>query len=193
MPKSAHFKQVNFILPPLDLTRIHGGQLHEGYGDVFRSYEILDIDYLLTQVHTQLRFHEPPLKITYVEVQGPGTPPHSERDSPVPTVLNYYLETAQDLTQFWHTKHSATQGDHIPVLDNQGWLPSPIQNYCLEDLKLVGCFMARPNTAYLLDVACIHSVAKSNDTAVRKFIRFGWHDLTVDQVYRSIELLPTVG
>ena len=191
MTNSEHFKQVDFILPPLDLARISGGDLHEGYGPIFRSYEIVDIDYLMAQVNTQLRFRETPFKITYVEVQGPGTPPHSERDSPVPTVLNYYLETGHDRTEFWHTRQGQTQGDQIPVLGDQGWEPSPIQNYRPEDLKLVGSFMAQPNTAYLLDVACIHSVVKSSDTAVRKFIRFGWTGLTVGQVFDSILLLNT--
>ena len=186
---SQYHRQVDLVLPNLDLTRIQGGDLFQGYGALFRAWEILDLDYLESYTQSHILFHIPPIKTTYVEIQGTGATPHSERAAPVTVVLNYYIETGRDITQFWHTRKPQAQGDHIPVLGPQGWQSSPVENYSISDLEFHSAFTAQAHTAWLLDVGCIHSVVKSRTSTVRKFLRWGWHGLTVDQVYRSIEIL----
>lgn len=186
---SQYCRQVNLVLANLDLTRIQGGSLFQGYGELFRAWEILDLDYLLAAQSSYIRFHIPPIKITYVEIQGAGSPPHSERAAPVTVVLNYYIETGRDITQFWHTRNPQAQGDHIPVLSSSGWQSSPVENYSIRDLDFHSAFTAQDHTAWLLDVGCIHSVVKPRTSTVRKFLRWGWHGLTVDEVYDSIEIL----
>lgn len=194
---SQYFKQVNLDLSGLDLARIQGGELFDGYGDSFRTYHVLDLDYLHSYLDSRIRFHIKPNFTTYVGISGEGTAwPHSERLSPYPTVLNYYFETNLATTQFWTTKPGQDPGVSDPVLTDQGFVPSPVKRYHHEDLVYEGGFVAHANSAWLLDVACIHSVGLPQRatsrrvlTHVRKFIRMSWQSLSVDQVFDSIEIL----
>jgi hypothetical protein len=194
---SQYFKQVNLDLSGLDLARIQGGELFDGYGDSFRTYHVLDLDYLNSYLDSRIHFHIEPNFTTYVGMSGEGTAwPHSERLSPYPTVLNYYFETNLATTQFWTTKPGQDPGVSDPVLTDQGWEDSPVKRYRHEDLVYEDGFVAHANSAWLLDVACIHSVGlpqRSTSrrvlTHVRKFIRMSWQSLSVEQVFDSIELL----
>jgi hypothetical protein len=136
-----------------------------------------------------LKFKIPPEMITYNEITGGGTSPHSEHVL-IQTVLNFYIEPGKCSTLFWKLKNLSIESELLPRLDDSGnWSESVVKVYTTDSLVCEASFIANPNEAYILGVDKIHSVSKSITTDVRKFIRLGWVGYDVEEIFNSIEIL----
>ena len=180
-------KKLELILPDVDLSKIKGGSLYEGYGETFRSWNILDLDYFQEIISSVVRFNIKPTICTYTEISGQGAAPHSER---LQTVLNYYIDTGRCTTFFWKLKNLKSSVETLSMLDDAGnWTDSQIRSYNYDELEYADKFIAKPNEAWLLNTGSIHSLIKPIVKDTRKFFRMGWNDYTVEEVYNSIEIL----
>lgn len=76
-------------------------------------------------------------------------PPHT--DSGIKTTINFYIKTDNCLTQFYRFNNNSPKRIQI---DNQtdGYI------FDEKDLDLIGCFRAKENEAWILDVTIPHSV-----------------------------------
>jgi len=180
------FKKIDIKFPVIDITRITGGPLLEGYGETFRAWSLIDEDYFIEILNSVAEFTIKPDVFSYVEISGEGSHPHSEL---IQTVLNYYIEPGNAVTFFWDLVDTSVAIDSLSRLTESGeWVESPIKSYDPKYLKYVGSFSANKNDSWLLSTGSIHSVLKSNPNQVRKFFRLGWLNYNVEEVYNSIKI-----
>ena len=183
-----YFKKLDVTFPEIDMSRIVGGSLVEGFPD-FRTWNIRDLNYLNNLLSSILKFKITPATITYNEIAGGGTSPHSEHVL-IQTVLNFYIEPGKCSTLFWKLKNPSIESELLPRLDDTGnWSESVVKVYTTDSLVCEASFIANPNEAYILGVDKIHSVSKPITTDVRKFIRLGWVGYNVEEIFNSIEIL----
>jgi hypothetical protein len=181
-------KKVNLILPNIDMSKIVGGELREGYGKSFRSYHIVDLNYFNSIVSTRVKFNIPPDNINYTEVINISSSPHTDVAKGV--ALNYYLETARCITIFWEKKNPSIEAKMMPqLLDNGEWTESSAVEYEYSNLKRAAHFNANANEGWLLDIGKIHSIMKPDASSVRTFFRWIWEDREFDEILNSIEIL----
>jgi hypothetical protein len=182
-----YFKKLEVVFPNIDLSRIVGGSLLEGYGETFRSWNMSNVDYFHEAVSSVIRFKIKPDVSTYTEIAGQGAGPHSEQ---LQTVLNYYIDPGKCVTFFWRLKNPNIAIETLPMLNDDGtWVESEIRSYHLNSLSYEGSFIAKPNEAWLLSTGSIHSLIKPITKDVRKFFRLGWLNYNVDEIFDSIEIL----
>lgn len=184
---TVYCKKLNVTFPEMDMTRITGGPLIEGYSETFRSWNMRDLDYFNQTISTVIKFNIPPDVSSYTEISGDGAAPHSEL---LKTIFNYYIDPGKCLTFFWELKDPSIQVPTLPMLTDTGeWVPSDIKLYDPSTLVYKQCFMAKPNEAWLLSTRSIHSLAKPVTADIRKFFRLGWLHYSVEEVFNSIEIL----
>jgi len=174
-----YFKKLDFILPPIDMSRIVNGQFNEGFGEEYRAYEIADKLYFHEQYSKKIQFKQQPDCIHYARIEHSGTFPHIDGSR---TAINYYINTTNNLTFFWELKNNshapnAQQGDSLVV------------KYDTRQLRIASCFRALPNEAYVLSTNEIHSVGRSQIAATRELFRWIWNDLTIEEVLENIILI----
>ena len=160
-----YFKKIEFKLD-VDVEKIKSSKLKETYEERFISYEIADMQYFNDALSRAVKFNIPPHSTNYTEILKIGTAKHS--DGPSIVVMNYYLETDNDVTIFW--KPLSKDGDPY-------------------DVRYADCFIAKSKEAFLLNASHVHSVLKKDHDRVRRFIRFFWHDIPFDEVFNSIEVI----
>ena len=182
-----YFRKIPLDLSMVDMNLIRGGQLQEGYGDTFHSYHIRDREYFREFCAARFRFKIPPDGVNYTEITDHGAAPHRDEAK---STLNYYINTADAVTAFWEPKDPDYHGDVIARLDTDGRLrKSTAVSYDEKKLKIAGCFLARPHTAYLLRISAIHSVKKFNPYNQRHLFRWLWQDLEFEDLLDNIEIL----
>ena len=184
-----YFKKLNFKLPELDLSRIAGGPLHEGYGPSLKGYYILDIDYFNGILNQYVKFNIPAELVNYTEIGDLGTYlPHT--DYPMTTALNYYLDTVGGVTVFWDLKDPNTQPSPVDRLQDSGsWDHAKAQHVQRSDVVKVCEFRANTYEPWLLNVGQYHTVVKTKSTVPRTMIRWLWSGFTFQEVLDSIEIL----
>jgi hypothetical protein len=183
-----YFKKLDVNFPDIDMSRIVGGPLLEGFPD-FRTWKIRDLDYFNNLLSSILKFKIPPGSVTYNEITGGGTSPHSEHFL-IQTVLNFYIEPGECETFFWKLKDLNVELEFLPRLNANGnWNKSVVRTYSRDSLECEASFIANPNDAYILGVDKIHSVSKPIPDSIRKFIRIGWMGHNVEEIFNSIEVL----
>jgi hypothetical protein len=185
---TSYFKKLDVVLPEIDMSRITGGPLVEGFPD-FRTWKIRDLDYFNNLLSSILKFKVLPDSITYNEITGGGTSPHSEHFL-IQTVLNFYIEPGECVTFFWKLKDLNIELEFLPRLNASGnWNKSVVKTYSTDSLECEASFIANASDAYILGVDQIHSVSKPITDDVRKFIRLGWMGYNVEEIFNSIEVL----
>tara|TARA_R100000353_G_scaffold24732_2_gene21272 strand:+ start:114 stop:635 length:522 start_codon:yes stop_codon:yes gene_type:complete len=101
--------------------------------------------------------------------------PHS--DSGVNTVINFYVETNNCVTQFYEIKDNAKPYQ----IDNQ----TDGHVYNLDDLVETDFFIAEPGDIYILDVSKVHSVIPLGDEQInRKAICFSTDKLNFTELVK---------
>ena len=184
---TVYCKKLNAIFPEMDMSKIIGGPLVEGYSETFRSWNIHDLEYFNQMISTVIKFNIPPDVSTYTEISGDGAEPHSEA---LQTILNYYIDPGKCLTCFWELKDPNMPVETLPRLTDAGeWVSSAIKTYDPTTLVCKERFLAKPNEAWLLSTGSIHSLSKPITADIRKFFRLGWSHYNVEQVFDSIEIL----
>jgi hypothetical protein len=182
-----YFKKIKLDLSDIDMNMIRGGKIRDGYGETFRSYDLLDSDYFHNFCSTRIKFKIPPDFVNYTEISSFGTQPH--RDA-VKSVLNYYIDTANAITLFWLPIDHEYNGEIVESLDENGNREkSDVLMYDRTKLRNVGYFMANSHSAYILDTNSIHSVNKLNLNNRRDFFRWLWKDLEFKDLLDNIEIL----
>ena len=181
-----YFKKLEIVFPDIDMSRIVGGSLQEGYGDTL-SYDLVDSEYFYNLYSTSIRFKIPPNIINYTEIKNRGALPHVDEAK---SVINYYINTTNEVTIFWEVKDPAYKPNRSLKLEDSGELKeSEIFIYERNNLKIAGHFIAQPLSTYVLKTTSIHSVIKPNIRSTRGFFRWMWMDLEFDQLLENIEVL----
>lgn len=104
-------------------------------------------------------------------------PPHTDSDTI--SVLNFYLEADNCLTQFYELKDNAT-GFQI---ENQ----TDGKIYSLDELNIGPSFMASKGDVYLLNVSKVHSVIPLHDKDVKRAaISLSFPNLNFDETQKII-------
>ena len=182
-----YFKKLDFKLPDLDMSRIVGGPLQEGYGSTFRSWDILDLGYLNKQIAKSIKFNIQPSIVNYTEITSDGAGPHVDIAS---AAINYYIESTGAITVVWKLKDPTLTVANTPRLNEDGnWVEVPVRVYKMSDIEKVGHFKADSHEAWLLNTSQIHSVIKPNFNSTRTVIRWLWIGPTYEEVLSSIEIL----
>ena len=184
-----YFKKLDFKLTDIDMSRIAGGPLYEGYGPSLKGYSILDIEYLNSIVSQYIKFNIPPELVSYTEIGDLGTYlPHT--DYPMTTALNYYLDTVGGVTVFWKLKDTNTQPSFVDrLLEDGTWDHAKAQHVQRKDVVKVCEFKAGTHEPWLLNVGQYHTVVKTKPDVPRTMIRWLWSGVTFQQVLDSIEIL----
>jgi hypothetical protein len=181
-----YYKKINLDLSGLDLSKIRGGSLQEGYLDTFRSYNLLDDEYFQNFLSQRIKFKIPPLAINYTEISNYGALPHTD---PPLAIINYFINSADAVTTFWEVKNKNEDiGYTMPKLQHDGSKTksgSVVYND-LTKLTEIGSFRTESNCAYVLNPRIIHSISKPNLDDQREFIRFLWLDLSIEELIDNI-------
>ena len=120
-----YFKKINLDLSGVDIERIQGGSLQEGYSENFRSYDILDNEYFYNFYSQRVNFKIAPDYINYTELTT-GAWPHVDQ---VACALNYYVDTAGEITIFWKLKNPDYKETVVKKLMPDGtWAESPVKS-----------------------------------------------------------------
>jgi len=184
---TVYCKKLSVVFPAMDMRKITGGYLAEGYSETFRSWNMQDLAYFNRMISSVMKFNIPPDLSTYTEISGDGVEPHSEV---LQTILNYYIDPGKCITYFWELKDPKMPVETLLRLTDAGeWVSSDIKAYDPTTLVCKESFMAEPNVAWLLSTGSIHSLVKPITTDIRKFFRLGWFHYNVEQVFDSIEIL----
>ncbi len=182
-----YFKKLEFKLPDLDMSKIISDRVTEGYGQVFRSYEILDPDYFNFMYSKVIDFSIVPDKIDYTNITDYGVLPHKDE---MKTSINYYLNPQHCVTVFWQLANNKYEPEPIQQLQPDGeWRQAKgVQVFDKTQLKLATYFKAYPTDAYILSVEEIHSVLKQETHTTREFLRWSWFDYGINEILSSITL-----
>jgi hypothetical protein len=182
-----YFKKLDFKLPDMDMSRIVGGPLQEGYGETFRSWDILELDYFNSLVAKSIKFNIQPSFVNYTEITSDGAGPHVDVAG---VAINYYIEPANAITVFWNLKDLNLSVPNTARLNEDGkWIESPVRVYKMSDIERVGYFKAVSHEAWLLNTSRIHSVIKPNLHNTRTVIRWIWIGPVYEEILNSIEIL----
>lgn len=146
-------------------------------GLALRYYKLDNVDIFKKQ-HLKKFFTIVPTRVLFSEITGTGFL-HPHRDHNTKVSLNYYIQSNNDITTFYHDTDKAVGFNYENRSENN--------IYKVEDLTVSCEFMAASNTAYLLDVTKIHSVTKSS-LICRKFISYHWKDHTFDEIFNDLRV-----
>ena len=182
-----YYKKLDFKLPALDMNRIVSNNITEGYGEVFRSYEILDPEYFYFMYSKVINFTIKPDKIDYTNITDYGTLPHKDE---MKTSINYYLNPENCVTAFWEVTNSNYEPEPIIQLQPDGeWRQARgVKVFDKTKLKLVDYFRAGSEEAYILSVEEVHSVEKPKTHTTREFLRWSWFDYNIQEILASIKI-----
>ncbi len=169
------------------MSRIVSDRVVEGYGEVFRSYEIHDLEYFEYQWSKSIKFSIAPEKVDYTNITDYGTLPHRDE---MQTSINYYLNPENCVTAFWQLTTYNYEPESINQLQQDGtWQQAQhVKTFDKTKLRLVNYFKAYPGDAYILNVKHIHSVEKPNLGTKREFLRWSWFNYDITEILKSIQL-----
>ena len=184
-----YFQKLDFTLPEIDMTRILSDQVLEGYGEQFRSYDILDLDYFYSIYSKKIHFAIPPDIVNYTQIIDNGAVPHVDF---IHTTINYYINSANCITAFWKPKNSHYEPEPMMQLQPDGsWQVSKILEYDQSKLQLIRMFRSRDRDAYIMSTKEIHSVIKPQRETVRKFFRFMWLETPMQEVLKNTKIISS--
>ncbi|CAB4133558.1 hypothetical protein UFOVP257_280 [uncultured Caudovirales phage] len=182
-----YYQKIDLDLSDIDMSRIIGGALQEGYVDTFRSYNLLDDDYFTYCWMRRINFKIPPQKVNYTEITGTGAPPHTD---PTIAVLNYYVNSANCVTMFWEPKGTSLNKQIIEEIYSDGNLnTSQSALYGKEELVIADKFLAESHSAYVIRTDIVHSVAKPELNTTRQLFRFLWMNMSMEEMIENLEII----
>jgi hypothetical protein len=142
--------------------------LHYHYADIENADELLAV---LPERYRQN------FCLSIVEINT-NVPPHT--DSGIKAAINFYIQTDGCTTRFFKSKTTAPRTHRIANQHEGGFI------FNEEDLIEVGCFCAREDEAWLLDVTKPHAVKPLSDK-VRIAAQLATADFTFDEVKKMLE------
>jgi hypothetical protein len=178
-----YFKQIELTqFPNFDLTRIKGDLLftagiRKNETGIVKSYCLNDHDYTIKILKKLFEFGVDPNWIGYVEIEGVGAPPHIDHHK---TGLNLIIDDADAVTCFWRKKE--TEEHEIIGNFEELEIATKVEDkdvskfYDINKCYKVSEFKAKNNSAWLYNLREIHSVHRTNDNRIRKFISLRWHE-----------------
>jgi len=174
------FKKIDIKLPDMQMDKLLGQRdsKHTPGPDLFREYEISDMDYLHSVLGNVLHFDIQPNRYNVTVIEKFGAPPHTDI---WPTALNIYLEIDGNEDTLFFDNPS---GKRIEVPTNPG-----LFFYYPDLLVEAGRFVANQSDCYLLDTHTPHAVSNENDNR-RVILRCVWFYKKFDTVLDSIKILP---
>lgn len=119
----------------------------------------------------------PPTYILYSQITGNGLLGAHIDHGPL-VCLNFYITASEDRTVFFEKKDQNITGEVYPGKEEANV-------FDIENLNIVGAFVANDNDSYLLNVSKIHCVQKLNDRR-RSFINFSWYEHTYEEVLANL-------
>ena len=81
-------------------------------------------------------------------------------------------------------KEYVKDGQNMPTCEEISYVDAV---YTFEDVYEIGCFVAQPNEAYLLDVGIPHNVEPLSGTRLRKALSLRTKDYTFGEVYEMLQ------
>lgn len=182
-----YFHKLDLHLPKLDISKLKGEFL-EGYGETFRQYYIKDFKYLEDILKPRIKLELRPDYIAYCEINQFGADPHTDEST---VSLNYYINPADCITEFWTKKDPKAVDLKLPQLQIDGTLiENTVKQFDKQKLDCVASFIAKEGEAYLLNIKQIHSAHKiSDNTETRKLIRILWNNHNYYNVLNNIKIL----
>jgi hypothetical protein len=100
-------------------------------------------------------------------------PPHT--DIMDKTSFNFYIETGDYNTVFYSSKDDSVKVSYADHGDGHA--------YSMDDIEVLGSFVANPGDGYLLNGKVIHGVSSPSDNKqIRKFLQVSTNTLDYDQV-----------
>jgi hypothetical protein len=180
------YKKINLDLRSIEVDRLKGS-FYEGYGPFFKTYNILDQEYLDNYLKTKVIFHIPATHLGYTEVLYKGvTTPHTDTSM---TALNYYINSNTGETFFYKAIDPSQKIEATRYLDQNVRTGSETYEYSLLNLEVIDSFLTNDHEAWLLNAHNIHCVRKTKFDKPRTILRWLWYDVPFDQVLNSIEIL----
>ena len=170
------FQKLNISFLELDFIKLKGVNSFEfiSNGTVFRQFSIVDTDYLFHVLNKQIQFDVRP-EVNITEITYPGAMPHTDTWQ---TAINFYFDADGDETFFWKERNGSPTS-------KKGLTP-----YNQLFLERIGSFKANKGDCYLLDIGTsIHSVKMYTPNTTRKILRLFWHELSFEQVLKSLRFL----
>lgn len=178
------FKKIDVNLPKIDLGRIKG-PLVDDYDGKLISYAIKDMRYLESVIKDYIDIGIQTDNICFIEITECW--PHIDKNG-VSTSMNWYINPADSITQFWTKKKAANDQGLVANVTKyeKETFDDGVRFWSHDQVDPVCHFCAEKNEIYLLDVTKIHSVSRA--TGVRQFISWRW-DEDFDTVLDSIRIL----
>jgi hypothetical protein len=174
------FKKIDVKFPTIELNKLLGQResiLSSTAGDLFKEYEISDIDYFNQIFENVLQFDIPPNKRNITIIEKFGATPHTDF---WPVALNIYLEIDGNENTIFYDNPSRHR---INVPDVPG-----LYFYDPKLLVEANRFLANPNDCYLLNTHIPHAVTNENDNR-RIIMRLVWFYEKFDAVLNSIKII----
>jgi hypothetical protein len=180
------YKKINLDLRSIEVDRLKGA-FYEGYGPFFKTYHILDPEYLEAFLKPKIKFNIPATHVGYTEVLFKGVmTPHTDTSM---TALNYYINSNSGTTFFYQAIDPSAKLTAGRLLGQGKKESSETYEYSLLNLEVIDSFSSNDHEAWLLNAHVIHCVRKSKFDKPRTILRWLWYDVPFYQVLSSIEIL----